>query len=95
MVYVDDMRAPYRGMVMCHMSADTHQELVEMADRIGVQRKWIQYPGTHREHFDVCESKRALAVMYGAEEVTTRELVKRNLAKMGISSRRSASTHAQ
>jgi hypothetical protein len=80
-VYVDDMKAPYRGMVMCHMSADTHEELVAMADRIGVARRWIQYPGTFREHFDICASKRKLAVMNGAEEVTTKELVRRNMMK--------------
>ena len=24
-VYVDDMREGYRGMIMCHMAADTHK----------------------------------------------------------------------
>ena len=80
-VYVDDMKAPFRGMLMCHMAADTTGELLAMADRIKVSRKWIQYPDTFRERFDICLSKRALAVSYGAEEVTQRELVQRNLAK--------------
>ena len=74
-VYVDDMVALFRRMKMCHMVADTHDELVAMADRIGVRRKWIQHVGTQHEHFDICQSKRALAVRYGAKEVTRRELV--------------------
>lgn len=80
-VYVDDMKAPYRGMLMCHMSADTTAELLAMADRIKVARKWIQAGGTHREHFDICQAKRALAVSFGAEEVTQREMARRRLAK--------------
>lgn len=59
---------------MCHMLADTTEELLEMADRIGVARKWIQKRGTHLEHFDICLSKRELAIEAGAKEVTGREL---------------------
>ena len=70
MVIVDDMKAPFCRMVMCHMMADTTEELLEMADRIGVDRKWLQAAGTKREHFDICKSKRAMAVQYGAQEVT-------------------------
>lgn len=75
-VYVDDMRAPYGRMKMCHMAADTTEELLEMADKIGVARKWIQKRGTKYEHFDIALSKRAIAVRCGAIEVTRRELVK-------------------
>jgi len=64
-------------MVMCHCIADSHDELIAMMDRIGVQRKWIQRVNTHREHFDICKTKRALAVRAGAVAVTQRELVKR------------------
>lgn len=70
-VYVDDMRAPFGRMRMCHMTADTHGELVEMADRIGVARKWIQHAGNPvYEHFDIALSKRSLAVRAGAVEVS-------------------------
>lgn len=82
-VYVDDMRAPFRGMLMCHMIADTTEELVAMAERIGVRRKWVQHPGTAREHFDICLAKRALAVQAGAQEVTQRELCLRQMRKGG------------
>lgn len=73
-VYVDDMRANFGRMTMCHMIADSTTELLAMADRIGVQRKWLQKPGTHQEHFDICLAKRAQAVAAGAVELTQREL---------------------
>lgn len=74
-VYVDDMEAPYGRMKMCHMIADSSRELIQMVDRIGVHRRWIQDRGTYREHFDVCMAKRALAVREGAQEVTMFRLV--------------------
>lgn len=54
MVYVDNMNAPFGDMIMCHMIADSSEELLAMADKIGVKRKWLQYPGTKHEHFDIC-----------------------------------------
>ncbi len=73
-VYVDNMQASYGRLKLCHMLADTSEELLAMADRIGVDRKWIQSPGTHREHFDIALSKRALAIAAGAQLVGPREL---------------------
>ncbi len=73
-VYVDNMRAPYRGMIMCHMMASTTEELLEMAERIGLARRWIQKPATPGEHFDICLSKRTLAVKAGAKEITVRQM---------------------
>jgi len=80
-VYVDDMRAPYGRMIMCHMAADSTEELLEMADRIGVSRRWLQKPGAWDEHFDVCLTKRARAVEAGAVEVTRRDLVRRMMQR--------------
>lgn len=73
-VYVDDARHPFGRYLMCHMWADTRAELFAMADRIGVQRKWFQRPpgagvagmDASWEHFDITQSKRALAVAAGA-----------------------------
>lgn len=75
-VYVDDPIWPFGRMMMCHMVADSRAELDAMADRIGVARKWIQYPGTEREHYDICKSKRALAVAAGAVERGVYELAR-------------------
>jgi len=68
-VYIDSFNAPYRGMIMCHMIADTTEELLSMADKIGVKRKWIQDAGTCYEHFDVCLSMKKKAIQAGAIEV--------------------------
>jgi hypothetical protein len=73
-VYVDNMEAGFGRMIMCHMIADTQKELLEMCDKIGVQRKWIQNYNSPREHFDICMSKRKKAVEAGAKEITMREL---------------------
>ncbi len=68
-VYVDNMRAPYGRMIMSHMIADTPEELHAMADRIGVSRRWFQNKFGN-PHYDVCQSKRALAIEYGAVPLT-------------------------
>lgn len=73
-VYVDEARHPFGRMVMCHMMADTTEELLAMADKIGVARKWLQKAGTAYEHFDISKSKRAEAVAAGAQEVASRDL---------------------
>lgn len=75
-VYVDDPVYKFGRMKMCHMVADSHEELVAMADKIGVSRRWIQSEGTRREHFDVCMSKRLEAVKAGAWQVPASELVR-------------------
>ena len=80
-VYVDDMKAGFGRMVMCHMIADSRAELLAMADAISVQRKWLQKPGTHYEHFDICLAKRQLAVLNGSVEITMKELGKKLLAR--------------
>lgn len=72
-VYVDNMRAPFGRMVMCHMLADTDDELHAMADRIGVARQF-QKPGTPHANYDICLSKRALAVAAGAVEASKRDV---------------------
>jgi hypothetical protein len=73
-VYVDDMRAPFGRLIMCHMVADSRDELLAMADRIGVARRWLQKDGTPHEHFDICMAKRALAVKLGAAEIDRAKL---------------------
>jgi len=66
-VYVDDVRHRFGRMVMCHMWADSLDELLAMADRIGVARKWLQQPPKASwVHFDIALSKKALAIGAGA-----------------------------
>lgn len=77
-VYVDDARAPLGRMLMCHMLADTEQELHAMADTIGVARRWYQ-----GDHYDISLGRRARAVRLGAAEVTTRDLVRLRRARRG------------
>lgn len=73
-VYVDDMRAKFGRMVMCHMLADTDDELHAMAARIGVARKWWQSPEkTSGSHYDISLGKKAMAVEFGAVEITWRQ----------------------
>jgi len=56
------------------MIADSTEELLEMADKIGVNRKWLQNPGTPHEHFDICLSKKRKAIELGAFPVSMRQL---------------------
>ncbi len=72
-VYVDDMRASYGRMKLCHMVADSIDELIAMANTIGLDRKWYQ-PQSH-PHFDVSLTMRARAIENGAVLVDRRELV--------------------
>ena len=74
MIYIDSMNAKYRRMTMCHMLADSEEELLDMAKKIGVNTKWIQYPGTYKCHFDICNSKKVKALELGAIEITYSEL---------------------
>jgi hypothetical protein len=76
-VYVDDMEAPFkagsRTFIMCHMLADTDEELHEMASAIGISRAhWQRPPKT--SHYDIAKSKRVLAVKLGAVEVTMQQM---------------------
>lgn len=67
-VYVDNMRSGYRQMVMCHMLGDSESELHTMADQIGVKRRWYQ-----GDHYDICLTKRTMALKAGAIEITARQ----------------------
>lgn len=75
-VYVDSARNGYGRMVMCHMIADSLDELHAMADAIGVARRWFQAaPPASFPHYDIAQSKRALAVECGAVECDRRVFV--------------------
>lgn len=65
--YVDDVRHAYGRMVMCHLWADSLDELLLMVDKIGVQRRWLQQPPKASwVHFDISLGKKAAAIRHGA-----------------------------
>lgn len=71
MIYVDGMRAKFGRLVLCHMLTDGEdEELHQMADRIGVSRRWFQ-----GDHYDIALSKRKLALASGAREITHDEYI--------------------
>lgn len=82
-IYVDDAYIPAKvrlGSLIhdscwCHMTADSTEELINFAVSLGLQPKYRQHPGTWKEHFDVTESKRRLAVSKSAVEVSYRDHV--------------------
>ena len=61
---------------MYHMVADTGQELLEMADRVGVARRWIQHEGRVTEHFAICLRARRDAISYGAIQINRSQLAR-------------------
>ena len=72
-VYVDCARHPFKGHIMCHMTADSLSSLHIMADRLGMKRDWFQRPPKARfPHYDIPQARRIMAIEYGAIEVNER-----------------------
>lgn len=88
-VYVDDMLRPARvGRIRSrwsHLMADSHDELMAFAARLGLRPEWLQHPGTHREHFDLTEQRRMDALRLDAVPIAypreTAELLARKRAE--------------
>lgn len=86
-VYVDqitDYSGRLKGHVgrisqqWCHMTADTLEELHDMAARIGMKRTWFQsHALLHRCHYDLVPARRAAAIGFGAIEVQRLEHARR------------------
>jgi hypothetical protein len=68
MVYVDNMRAPFRGLRLSHMIADTDEELDAMGAKLGLNPAWKQ-----RNHYDVSESMRKAALRFGAQMISVQD----------------------
>ena len=68
-VYIDDAFIPFGNvpyqMKMSHMIADSAVELHDMADRIGLNRKWFQSRAS-LPHYDVAKGLRQKAISAGA-----------------------------
>jgi hypothetical protein len=73
-------------MKMYHMASPDVEELHKMADKIGIPRKWFQEhnKGTdfYDPHYDVAKGKKAIAISFGAVEISDRDLVKICFPKM-------------
>lgn len=90
-VYVDDMRRRAqvgrgRPAIWSHLQADTHEELMAFAAKLGLNPRWLQHRGKVIEHFDVTESVRKRAVALGAKEITyggeeSRAIIRRKMAE--------------
>lgn len=74
-VYVDSEKNHYRHMIMCHMVADSVEELHDMAQRLGLMRKWFQVSRNGMPHYDICQTKRTQAIKFGALEIDRRKMV--------------------
>ncbi len=72
-VYVDAAIHPLGRMIMCHMTADTEDELHYMARRLELKREWFQNDGRHA-HYDISKDRRGKALAYGATAISSKQL---------------------
>lgn len=72
-VYVDSANISYRNMIMCHMIADTIDELHDMADKIGSKRSWFQKNASF-PHYDIPLFRKKEALKHGAILLNRREM---------------------
>jgi hypothetical protein len=67
-VYVDNVEHRFGRMKMCHLWADSVEELHEFAGRLDPRlRRWFQCPPKASwEHYDISKGYRARAIAMGA-----------------------------
>ena len=74
-VYVDDMRMQATVGTLTarwsHLMSDQPDgcELIAFAVQLGLRPEWIQHRGTAKEHFDLTDTKRDLALRLGARAI--------------------------
>lgn len=73
-VYVDSGKWKFGRMKMCHMMSESLDSLHAMAEKIGINRKWFQ-SNASTPHYDICQSKRVLAIQHGAKEADRSKVV--------------------
>src|ERR671923_2384746 len=76
-VYVDDSRIRWRGCEWSHLIGDTTEELHAFAAGLGLERARFHAKPTRpwKDHYDIPEATRRLAIRRGARPVTCREAV--------------------
>ncbi len=87
MIIVDQLRdwgwhhGPSSHLISTLPGEEGSAELAAFVEKIGLKRKWVQKPGTPREHFDLNERAHKQALAAGAVEVDWRSLVRAIRAK--------------
>lgn len=82
-VYVDEVQR-WPTKLRCfqagsaHLTADTLEELHELASRIGLRRAWFQ--NVRVPHYDITPKKRAAALAAGALFVPGKEQARKRIA---------------
>jgi hypothetical protein len=71
------------GNYSAHLTADTQEELVAYAVRIGMKAKWLQHSNTYSFHFDV--TGKFLRIV--TDDPLVKKITSRELAKMLIDRR--------
>ena len=72
-ILVDDPLFHWQGERWCHLVSDSNlDELHQFAERVGVPRRGFQ-----GDHYDIPEELRQRVVLAGAQEVGSRELLRR------------------
>ena len=72
-ILIDEARWWWRGKKWCHLISDSsYDELHDFAERVGIPRRGFQ-----GDHYDVPEEYREELIAAGAEQVESRELVRR------------------
>ena len=71
-VYVNKLRTRYGGLTLCHLLADSVEELHAAAKKLGVEPQLFQKDGM--PHYDLSLKKRDLAIKAGAKVIDREEL---------------------
>ena len=80
-VYVDDMQfcipnKNWRYRAVCHLMADTLEELHDFASLLRLKRAWFQDNNKRFPHYDLTSNKRKIAIKHGAIEKSPMELIR-------------------
>lgn len=88
MVYVDELfqmesknRSGYivgkrHNHRWCHLYADSLDELISFANKIGLKRSWLQNESGRFPHFDIVPTYRQKAISNGAIELSLKTYIK-------------------